>query len=152
MPTFNQSFTITQTWQLSLSATSHYSTKYEHLKNKEKLLRWRRDKTVEMYIQKFILTVEHLVEFPWWGVFDEIRSYPHLRFKPNWRVRDSMNCILPSQLWKEIFMFFIPFLHLKWARHNQPFSTRYFHFLGNKLCKIQDGSDYSAKLEAPWEK
>lgn len=23
-------------------------------------------------------TVEDFVEFSWWGVFDEVRSYPHL--------------------------------------------------------------------------
>ena len=71
---------ITLTLQPVLSANGHYSTKYEHL---EAMKNYHGEKSCKMklYFQKFIPTVEHFVEFPWWGVFDEVRSYPHLRWK-----------------------------------------------------------------------
>lgn len=84
---------------------------------------------LEDHLQQIIHTVEHFVEFPWWGVFDEVRCYPHLRQRKTKCgvsfLAFNNSCLLCIE--KESCNS-IPFLRLKWGRRNQTFLWQILYF------------------------
>lgn len=84
---------------------------------------------LEDHLQQIIHTVEHFVEFPWWGVFDEVRCYPHLGREKHNLVSAFLLLITATYFaLRRSLGNTIPFLRLKWGRRNQTFLWQIFYF------------------------